>query len=392
MKERITILTGAGLTASDSFFGITTFGLTQNIISYNHPELTEDKEFMKFIYEEFCFWNNLDPKNIPGNLNQINFETILQIIEELFAYIEDIERTIHNVKRQNSVKNTVYTLNKHLIYKINRVRIPKWKDSVYLFIEKVYNHLIDKIISDIEPHNNNGTNAGMKSFKDFLDNNFDPLKNTRRIYTLNYDNWLNTFAGYFDGFTTDEFDSPRVILDRGTDCHYNLHGCILWQQLMTCKKLAVPEERKHVQSFNGYTISREALLPSPIISGYNKLTRINSSPLLEIFHSLTTDCLATTKLLVIGYGFSDTHVNNNLKLISSKARIIIVVFCNPISLTSPNSDFQRITWELQDIFKISFTNPKIRTGLLHTIDSDDQRVSIFIDGIGQSFYDEYPQI
>ena len=59
MKENITILTGAGLTAGKDFFGITTSGLTKDFVAYNHSDLTDDKEFMFFIYSEFCFWNKL---------------------------------------------------------------------------------------------------------------------------------------------------------------------------------------------------------------------------------------------------------------------------------------------------------------------------------------------
>jgi hypothetical protein len=392
VKKRVIILTGAGLTASGIFFNITTFGLTKDFVSYQHPDLTQDKELLNFIYSEFCFWNNLDPLKIKENLYQINFETILQIIEELFAYIEDHEKTNHKIKYQNSVKGTVYSLNRRLIYRINQVRIPKWKDGIYIFIEKLYNHLIDEIIRQLVPYNNDGGNSGMNEFKDFLGANFEPSKFISRIYTLNYDNWLNKFGNYFDGFANDEFGSNEVITNRNINCHYNLHGCILWQRHEICRKLVEPEIRKNFQSFDGYTISRDALLPSPIISGYNKLTRINSSPLLEIFHSLTSDCVSANMLLIIGYSFSDPHVNNNLKFIGSDVRIIIVVFLDKSYLADMNSDFYRLTWELKDIFGIEFTNPKIRAGLNFTVDSDDGRVSIFLNGVGSSFYEEYPKM
>lgn len=390
--ERLIVLTGAGLTAGSDFFGITTLGLTESFISYYHPDLTDDKDFIKFVYDEFCFWNNLDSNDVKKNLNHINFETILQLVEELFAYIEDIERTHHKSKNLNSVKTTVFSLNKRLIHQIGKVRTPRYKDMFYLFIEKLHNHLIDRIILELTPHNDDASNIGMLGFKDFLNNNFDNSKTIKRIYTLNYDNWLNKFDGYYDGFTSEIFESQKVIEDRDTDCQYNLHGCILWQRHMTCTKLSAPRELKHIQGFDGWTISREALLPSPIISGYNKLTRINSSPFLEIFHSFTSDCLNTDKLLVIGYSFNDPHINNNFKLIKSHVKIVIVVYCHPSSLTEQRSEFYNLTWELQDIFNVQFTTPTIRTGLKHTIDSDDKRVSIFINGIGNTFYEEYNHI
>lgn len=392
MKERVTILTGAGLTAGSDFFGITTYSLTKDFIGYSHPDLSDDKEFLFFIYSEFCFWNDLDPSKVQENLYQINFETILQIVEELFAFIEDAEKTTHKLKYQNSVKSTVFTLNRRLIYKINRIRIPKWKDGIYFFIEKVYNHLIDEIIRQLISQNDNSANVGMLQFEKFLDENFETSNFTRRIYSLNYDNWLSKHSNYFDGFTNNDFDFKEVILNRDIDCHYNLHGCILWHRFLIWKKLNVPEERKHIQSFDGYTISREALLPSPIISGYNKLTRINSSPLLEIFHSLTTDCISTNKLLVIGYSFSDPHVNNNLKLINNDTKVIVVVYYAKDCLTNRESDFHRLAWELTETFGVQFTSPVIRAGLNHTVDSDDRRISIFIDGIGKTFYEEYPNM
>jgi len=392
MKESIIILTGAGLTAGKEFFGITTSGLTKDFLSYNHSELTEENNLISFIYSEFCFWNKLDPKKVDDNLSQINFETILQMIEELFSYIEDAERTYHKHKFQNSVKNTIYSLNRRLIFKINQVRNPKWKNLSYFFIEKMYNHLIDEIIRQINPHNKNANNKGMLGFKEFLNSQFDTDKYSRRIYTLNYDNWLNNYYDYFDGFTNNKFDSKEVINNRDIDCHYNLHGCILWQRGLIWQKVDEPEEHKHIQSFDGYTISREALLPSPIISGYNKLTRINSSPLLEIFHSLTSDCLTANKILIVGYSFNDPHVNNNLKFADKSAKIIIVVYYDKSSLTDNTSELQRVIWELNDIFGIQFTELKIRDSLNYTIDSDDGRVSIFINGIGKTFYEEYPKI
>ena len=391
-KENITILTGAGLTAGKDFFNITTYGITKDFVSYNHPDLTDDKELMVFIYSEFCFWNRLDPTKIDTNLSQINFETILQMIEELFSYIEDVERTHQKHKFHNSVKNTIYSLNRRLIFRINQVRNPKWKGLSYFFIEKIYNHLIDEIIRQLNPHNKNANNTGMLGFKSFLNHHFNNSKYSRRVYTLNYDSWLNEFDNYFDGFINNKFDFKRVINDRTIDCHYNLHGCILWHRQVVCEKLAEPEERKYIQSNDGYTISREALLPSPIISGYNKLTRINSSPLLEFFHSFTSDCIKAQKVLIIGYSFSDPHVNNNLKFVAANVKIVIVVYYDKTCLTDISSDLHRVTWELTEIFGTQFTTLTIRTGLKHTIDSDDKRISIFINGIGQSFYDEYPSI
>lgn len=392
MKENVLILTGAGLTAGPDFFGITTSSITKDFISYSHPDLTDDKELVKFIYNEFCYWNKLEDTKIEDNLHQINFETILQMIEELYSYVEDYERSNRFKKYQNSVKNTIFSLNKRLITQIDRVRSPKGKHFIFMFLEKFYNHLTDEISRQINPFNEQSDNKGMVGFSNFLDVAFDKNSYTRRIYTLNYDNWFNKFRDYFDGFITDVFDSNEVINNRSIDCYYNLHGCILWEVWRTAQKNKEPQERKHIQSFDPYTISREALLHSPIISGYNKLTRINSSPFLEIFHSFTSDCIKSKKVLIIGYSFSDPHVNNNLQFIDKDSKIIIVLYYNHSSLGDQASDLHRIMHEVGYIFNSQFSDYKIRSGLNHTVDSDDRKISIFINGIGQSFYDEYPKI
>lgn len=391
MKDRTIVLTGAGLTAGPDFFQISTLGITQDFIAYNHPDLTDDKGFINFLYEEFCFWNKLDSSKVTENLGQINFETIIQIVEELFVFIEDIERSRRNSKFQRSVKNTVFDLNHRLITHVNRVRIPKWKDFIYLFVEKVHNHLIDLIITTVQPHDINKNNKGMIEFANFLDTSIDTT-HIKRIYTLNYDSWLNRFANYFDGFTNKVLDRKKILFDRDNNCHYNLHGCILWQYFNDPEKLDSPREWKNIQSFAGYTIAREAILPSPIITGYNKLTRINLSPFLEIFNSFTLDCSSANRVLIIGYGFSDPHVNNILRLIPKGTKVVVVVYYNLNSLKDFKSDFHTFKFELEQVFGVHFKDLKTRSGLNYTLDSDDSSVSIFMNGIGQSFYDEYSKI
>jgi hypothetical protein len=303
-----------------------------------------------------------------------------------------VDKTNHKSKHLNNVKTSIFRLNARLIEYIFRVKSPKWKDFTYLFIEKIHNHLIDILIESIEDKNCDKNNRGMNDFNRFIDSIFSKSSNTRRLYTLNYDTWFPNFAGYFDGFTENRFNRSKVIQDRDVDCHYNLHGCILWNYGKVYDKLDKPEKRKHFQSSSEYTIAREAILPSPIISGYNKLSRINSSPFLEIWHSFTSDCFSGNIVIIIGYSFSDPHVNNNLRLVNSTSKVVIVVKFSQAELNKVESSFTKIKYEVEDIFGCLFSEIRIRSGLNYTIDSDDGRVSFFIDGIGNSFYQEYSYI
>lgn len=334
----------------------------------------------------------MNKTDIEKNLTQINFETILQMLEEIFSYTEDVERTHHSAKDQNSVKNSVFSLKERLIHKIHKVRNPVSGRMFYLFIELLYNHLIDEITRQIAPFNKQSDNKGMISFSSFLDSSLDSNYYSKRIYSLNYDSWMADFRGYYDGFKNKTFDSTEVINNRSVDCHFNLHGCILWDVFGVIKKLENPEEQKHSQSFDGYSISREAILPSPIISGYNKLTRINSSPFLEIFHSFTSDCFTTNKVLIVGYSFSDPHINSNLTFINKDARIIIVLYYPVESLKDYKNDIHRVISAVTDIFGDRFTDYHQTEILDYTINSDNKRISIFINGIGQSFYNKFPHL
>ncbi len=207
--ERVTILTGAGLTAGVDFFDITTLKLTEAVIGYNHPELSAEKDPIYFLYAEYCKSNKLDPTDIQKNLGKINFETILQLIEELYSYAEDAERTHHGFKFQNSVKNTAFRLNQDMQDYLDKIRIFKGRHPFFTFIEQMHNHLIDLITKTLTNPNNDAANKGMNQFSRFIDSNFSKANYRRRIYTLNYDNWLHSFGNYFDGFTKSFFDTKK---------------------------------------------------------------------------------------------------------------------------------------------------------------------------------------
>jgi hypothetical protein len=387
LKNKILLLTGAGLTAGPDFFNVGTLGLTEQFIHYHDPELSPDKKLVNFIYTKFCEKHKLDPLNHAGNLYQINFETILHIIEELHAFVEDIEKEHLGVKHQNSIKSTVFKMREEILNYIQKARILKGKHPFYLFFEQLHNHLIDVITEGLAPHNNDAENKGMMGFRDFLNKEFPTESFSRRIYTLNYDNWLSKIGGYFDGFDDNRFDGLKVIQDRLTDCHYNLHGCILWDWFGN-GKLDHPRTLKHIQSGNEPTISREAILPAPIISGYNKLTRIYYHPFLHIFHSFLSDVTECNRVLVIGYSFSDPHINAILKLAAESTPVTVVVYMHAASL---GSELSYLAYTLYNVFGSNFEPITFSDQYRHTIISQDGRITVFLKGIGPDFYCEYPR-
>jgi hypothetical protein len=69
-------------------------------------------------------------------------------------------------------------------------------------------------------------------------------------------------------------------------------------------------------------MNREPLIATPIISGYHKLERMKFNPYLQFYYSLQNDILNSDLLVLIGYSFSDTHINNMISLFKGKCIVV----------------------------------------------------------------------
>jgi hypothetical protein len=56
-----------------------------------------------------------------------------------------------------------------------------------------------------------------------------------------------------------------------------------------------------------------SLIGSPMITGREKLLKTVVEPFNAFHHSFRQDCLESSKILVIGYSFSDGYINNSIK-------------------------------------------------------------------------------
>jgi hypothetical protein len=167
----------------------------------------------------------------------------------------------------------------------------------------------------------------MSLFKeDFIEKKLPENEWIKRVYTLNYDTWMNSYMGYYDGFNKEGiFESEKVLKENDFNCHYNLHGCIQWKNAVGINKVEKLKNIVDVFSYNNasdYGINREPLLSTPIITGYHKLERMKYNPYLQFFYSLQKDILDSDMLLIIGYSFTDTHINNLLALFKGNTVIV----------------------------------------------------------------------
>lgn len=160
---------------------------------------------------------------------------------------------------------------------------------------------------------------------------FEGLRNDFRVsvFNLNYDNLLE-LSGFplQDGFIDDRGDFKEFsikgfqdALSTGKELHCHLHGSLLYgysrraTDLMS-QLVKYPNPASALLALEGIGVSGTNVKGSdvtgrPLISGFNKLSKLHYSaaPYRAYFRAFG-DCLARSKrLLIVGYGGYDDHIN-----------------------------------------------------------------------------------
>jgi hypothetical protein len=302
-------LTGAGLAIT--WDGKSTNGITNDLICKN----------------KLCcaIYKYLSTKDI-----KLNFEEIIYSIELLFH---------HNYSYMYSKDNRL----NYIFPKVFNVSLP-FNDIIKPLVQKslkeervFYHEQFLQAISLIS--------ESIKGYSDLVSQKID--LNTKlevfiksfsathppRCYTTNYDRlFIDAVKSidFFDGFSLKREDTyhrnyrsldlNKIIQDRECNCFYNLHGSIYWDvPYGEDKQLAVFDEgfssielnypnRQQLVTAN----PKEFQLVSPIITGYNKTQRTNLEPFNVFFNSFLQDSFESDIWFIIGYSFSDPHINNTL--------------------------------------------------------------------------------
>ena len=289
----------------------------------------------------------------------VNFETILNVIEDLYAYwsarsssdktniysLIDIDESLANlhdfsvIPRQNS---TSYAL-----------EVPDYilrdADNISGEIDphvKYYELLLTDLLSGIIGHVSKYAYASPthKSYENEVNaiNNANVRHWMRsfigegkqlRLYTLNYDDIFKQMLEQdgetvFDGFYP--FTGPgqyyalvdlkRIVTNAAVTCHYNLHGSGFWkvEELNTSHLPGY----QYLKSLPGVIHNSAAsiaiekgkrILLTNIISGYQKVQKTAISPFRQFFSALDRDCLEAQELYLIGYSYGDEHVNDIIR-------------------------------------------------------------------------------
>ncbi|MEZ5004769.1 MAG: SIR2 family protein [Chitinophagales bacterium] len=425
MKDKVTILTGAGFTVPPDFGGPSTKLLTDKLrkLKITHFDIN-GKTPGEYFYRKLCYHYTRKIKT-DCDLSIVNFETIIHFLEALYSHLTSYNKPdikgkdasiLKKIAKSKGVKPSFLILKDAIKKDLSALKSTTKIEFLNQIVKNIYSHFIDAIIDELRKFNSDSKNIGMRKFENmFLDKHLPESKFTRRFYTLNYDTWLNKYLGIYDGFdSSGKFEDEKVMKQYNMDCHYNLHGSILWQNDLNknkMKKLKNPVDYLGYAQSSTFGLNREPLIATPIITGYHKLERMKFNPYLQFYYSLQNDIINSAQLILIGYSFSDTHINNILSLF--KGECIIVSYIknwidaeeaerkvtpkgNPIDYE--NVLFDRwdddVTSILQSIEPIDggFDNIKEKDIQNGWIISRNGNTKVWWKGIGNDFYNEWTNI
>lgn len=374
------ILFGAGAVIDwDAPF---TYELTDLVRNSGYYTTDNKTRITEFIYQKLN-------KESQYNESDINFETVINVIEELIIYYSSFNTKLKTPSILKSFFLPKYE-DKLLNFSIEgqvkhgfKLEIPKGKSSDYtrravngetpeefFFKQLLYNILTNieyriieyayhaKGLSEVITDKNLKANLVFSKWIKKIVNNA-----ALRMYTLNYDrNFKIIIEKYlpgtkiFEGFDCDatlEFGSRikpnllKIIDDNDCNVHYNLHGSIFWEvEARDYSQLPNPyfylteypnlpinlSEYPTKQSEKGKTI-----LLSNIITGYQKTQRSIFSPFKQMVSAFDKDCMLAEHIYIIGYSFNDEHINTSLRTALEYNKNLKITIVEP-SFTKNNFD------------------------------------------------------
>lgn len=205
-----------------------------------------------------------------------------------------------------------------------------------------------------------------------------------RMYTLNYDRIFRILSGdrgliVIEGFTSkgrpspeglgvhDKYDADiqQITAQEDAHCHFNLHGCSDWtvftmneDQLQGIKFRL--EYGPHISSNDDNVVITQvekgkSICVTSIITGYQKTQKTAMMPFKQMQSAFDRDCIKSDILFIIGYSFGDEHINESIKaaLQFNRALQIVIVDCGFIN--------NKIDQKYFDIISVAapFVNPPL---------------------------------
>ncbi|MBO7286670.1 MAG: SIR2 family protein [Bacteroidales bacterium] len=322
-KEKIVYLLGAG--AMIDFGGPTTNELTEEC-----KDIVKDsvlKDILPLLDETYN--------------NSYNFETIIAVIESALDYAI-----------ASQTKGNITINNTSIIRVIFKSKLEKFDSEL---IWKVYVQLIETVMSNIAKYDVSNNSDKRELLHRYIEGNLQ--LNKLKIYTLNYDRLIPNVVGrVYDGtykhtnnnYRLFDYNLKSFLSNKFT--YFNLHGSIyLKQDLVKGYYYSVVQSSCHRCLINA--LHQEGGSPNekkfftPIITGYSKSQRIMSEPFNFGFAAFSGDCDTCDKLIIVGYSFSDPHINSVL-------RNYVIEKNKNIEIVDLNDDYNKVTEKIENEFRL----------------------------------------
>ena len=199
------------------------------------------------------------------------------------------------------------------------------------FEKESLRHLADEILRVIYDEvlvACNGNSVDLSPLAGFLNGLRDEY--ITRVYTTNYDDFPlqavpDLYTGFPEGAGPSKFELNSFWDKEDVASIFHLHGSIhmgfphpipvdggigelFWYEDRNC---ASAQSRSHPS--DDRRMDGSLYMRSPIITGLDKLTRLQQRPLTHFYSALARDLMKANVIFVIGSGLGDLHLNSLLK-------------------------------------------------------------------------------
>lgn len=404
--NKTTILFGAG--AVLSWGAPSTCCLTNLILDSGFYMSNNTTRITRFIYDTLINDNGYAPESV-------NFETIINVIEELIIYYSyfnadnkttSLHQSFFNSKFENEILNfAVYEQDSYGF----KLEIPKGKRSEYAnkaennitpeqhFFQSLLSELLTSIQIKIEGYalHNKGISNVLTDTNKEINTLFEKWvykaigNGNLRMYTLNYDrifkvilenaeNSLSIFEGFDCGKKIDYSarippNISKILSDTDSHVLYNLHGSAFWH--------VEPEDENKFRNPKFYLRANvnlninqrsapiyqsevgKTMMLTNIITGYQKIQKSILTPFKQMQAAFDRDCCFSDTVYIIGYSFNDEHINAGIRA--------AIQSDNPIKFVIVDPGFKKNNFDVNVVIKIfsnagQITFPKNLTNDIHS--------------------------
>lgn len=347
LKDVATLLIGAG--ASLWADAPKTVEVLDHLLAYSEPTVIMEDDFTYTGYEfKPPIQRPKDPTRVPAfwvvdralraRIKSRNYEHVFHAVEELLAY---------------SASNSYYReFNPEESLTLTAFTDPKW-DFRQLFSVplalKMHQQILIAIFELICRASTSLTPP--KEFVDF----WGALTTQYRVHVFspNYDDVLEYYvhpkSNLADGFTTPVGAyfgfSPRDFMQayESADallCH--IHGSVRFGYgsmdprdtiIVKFQNRGDARESLNYDKMPDGNVSGDLAINSPLISGHRKALKFSSAPFAHYMSAFQWDALHEPRLVIVGYGFNDPHINAILEQFSHRfptgRRIVHITSARP---------------------------------------------------------------